>query len=288
MTGNAESWHSPQALAFLDGVNQLPSPSGAVAEILSSLRQDNVNIPGLTRNVAQAPAVAARLMRVANSPFFGCSGKVASLREAITLLGFNQVRTLVMAAALMDVFPRGTSALDWADFWSHAFGTGCASRLLAGKVGLDEEVAFTAGLLHDMGHLTMAVYASDAFRRVEEYLLREACARVEAEQAVLGVSHPEIGAALAQRWKFPQEIQYAIFHHHGTAEKSRISLANVVYVANLLCVETQRREPGPLGEPSPFLAAEALARLDVDTKTLQTVAAELEAMGAAASLLAGA
>ncbi|HLF98319.1 MAG TPA: HDOD domain-containing protein [Methylococcaceae bacterium] len=288
MTARGETCHSPQAMAFLDGVNHLPAPSGPVAEILSSLRQENVNIPGLVRNVGQTPAVAARIMRVANSPFFGCSGRIGSLREAITLLGINQVRTLVTAAALMDVFPRGKSPLNWRDFWSHAFGTGCGSRLLAGKVGLDEDVAFTAGLLHDMGRLVMAVYAGDAFRRVEESMRGEPRSLLDAERAVLGVTHPEIGAELARRWKFPPDIQCAIFQHHGPAESCRLPLANVVYIANMLCLEVKRQKGAATLEVSAFIASAADCCLGISADALQKTTVELEALGATTHLLVGA
>lgn len=188
----------------------------------------------------------------------------------------------------MDVFPRGKSPLNWQDFWSHGFGTGCGSRLLAGKVGLDEDVAFTAGLLHDMGRLAMAVYAGDAFRRVEESMRRETGALLDAERAVLGVTHPELGAELARRWNFPMEIQYAIFHHHGTAEKSRVSIANAVYLANLLCLEVKRQKGAATLEVSAFIASAAGYRLGIAADALQATAVELEALDATTHRLVGA
>lgn len=217
-------------------VRQIPSLSVVVAELLVSLNSDDADTATLVSKIAQDQGLAARVLRVANSPFYGLNSRVAAVSEAVVVLGFHAVRSLALAAGILNVFPPGSSTkFDRLAFWRHAVGTGVCARVVAGHVGRDAEAAFTAGLLHDVGKLALHVYFADVFEAVLARRAAGDLTMAEAERELLGYDHAAIGHEIARNWHFPQAIQLAIRDHHDP-DTEPSPLADIVHVANALCI----------------------------------------------------
>jgi putative nucleotidyltransferase with HDIG domain len=266
-------------------IQELPSLSVIVTEVLELSERDDTELAVVMQKIGQDQALAARVLRVVNSPFYGSSRHIGSLRDAGMMLGVHTLRNIVMAAGIMGHFPPGKDeSFDRLSFWQHAIGVGVATKVLASHCGLDGETAFTAGLLHDIGKLVMAVYFPDDFDQVLAWRDEQDCLLRDAEQAVLGFDHTLVGAKAARKWKLPEVIIDAIFHHHAPGSAADSSLATLVHVADILC---RGLEIGHGGDTLiPVLDVEAMQRLGLNWEQLRVALPEIEALNVGANLMA--
>lgn len=227
---------NPPGLAtLLDQLQELPTLPAAVDELIRSLRRDDVETSVIVHGIAHDQALCARVLRVANSPFYGVPQGVASIHNAVVVLGFRTVGSLVMAASVTGYFqPPAESGLDLERFWRHCIRTALTARALARRAGLDPEAAFTAGLLHDIGRLLVASVQPLWHARVEAEVRAGKGSWLEVEQRLLGFDHSQAGAALAARWRFPPEMVAAVELHHSPVPGNKPDITDVVHAANAL------------------------------------------------------
>ncbi len=265
-------------------INQLPSLSTVITRLLQLLQSDNLDMSEIKKQLSSDQGLTTRILRIANSPFYGLSTHISDLQHACTLLGLNTLRGIVIAAGIMDHFPdRQTQGFNRDSFWYHAIGTGIAAKVLAKRCGLDTEQAFTAGLLHDMGKLVMATYFEQDFLRILKYREKQKCLIKDAERALLGFDHTVIGARVAEHWKLPKTLVAAIHFHHELPNKAT-PLAELVHIADILC---RGLEIGNGGDDLiPILQTKTLSHLGLGWDDLQNALPEIEQLsGAAAGLL---
>jgi putative nucleotidyltransferase with HDIG domain len=272
------------AARVLDRSERLPSLPSLVLEILESFEDERLDITTLAGKIANDQALVARVMRVANSAFFGFSGRIGTIPEAVALLGFNNLRGLVTAAALINAAPRSLGRFDQASFWRHSLCTASCAKVLAGHSGLNPEIAFTAGVLHDIGKLVIALQYPEADVAVVSPGEESSSEQLEGERVLIGVDHAVLGGELAQRWKFPQPIREAIARHHAPLDlNGRGGLADVVFVANVFShaltasgIDEQRRVR---------LAAEGEQRLQLRAELLPALAEKAHRLYAGSVLM---
>ncbi|MBC8096983.1 MAG: HDOD domain-containing protein [Akkermansiaceae bacterium] len=212
--------------AALQLVSLLDRPDACNEDVVQILRFDNV--------------LTAKLLRACNSSAFGFSEAVASVDQAVLLLGHQQILQIVLTlefSATMTV-PLAGYAVEAKELWHHSLATASAAELLA-KGGLaidvDSALAFTSGLLHDIGKLLMNQALDEATQiQIRERITNEHISRVEAERAVLGTDHAEAGAALLQTWKLPEEIVEAVKNHHCPILKPRPRVSALIHVADVV------------------------------------------------------
>jgi putative nucleotidyltransferase with HDIG domain len=219
-------------------IGMLPSLPAVVLEVLESFEDEHADAVVIGRKLARDQALSAKVLRVANSSFYGLQGKVVTVRDAMVVLGFGNVRTLVIAAGVTGSFPAlAAGCFDMRAFWIHGIVTALCARSLAADAGIDPERALTAGLLHDIGRVVLATCFPDHYRRVAEYRAAHDCYPIEAERQVLGLDHAAVGGALTERWKFAHVIQQAVAAHHSPADPAtpgcRPGLAGLVHVADV-------------------------------------------------------
>jgi putative nucleotidyltransferase with HDIG domain len=222
---------TPEQLA--QGVQDLPSLPAVVMELLGSIEQENVDISVLAKKVSYDQALTAKTLRLANSSSFGLQVKVATIQQAITFLGFQTTRNLITAAAVTGCFPDGLCAgFNDKAFWRHSIATAACARSLARRLRFNQDVAFTAGLLHDIGRLVLVTSHTRAYGEVLAWRASHDSDWLEAERAVLGVDHVEAGVALARHWNFSDTMRQAIAYHHAPETQGAGFLAAIVHVAN--------------------------------------------------------
>ncbi len=274
---------SPEVEKMLQDIRQLPSLSVVVLEILDSFKDEGLKIPELVRKIGRDQGLAARVLRVANSAFLGFPSKVASINEAVVVLGFHSVRSLALAAGVIQQFPPGEgNAFDRLAFWQHAIGVGVAARVLAQKLGRNQEEAFTAGLLHDIGRLVLDAYFHDSFLKILDLAAQDDCPLATAEKKALGMDHAEIGYEVARQWKFPLPVQLAIRGHHDP-DASSSELTDLVHLANVLAHGLEIGNSGY--DQVPPLMAGAWRRLGLDWDAVAVCLPEIERLNAGATLL---
>jgi putative nucleotidyltransferase with HDIG domain len=219
----------------VDSVQDLPSLPAVVMELLGSIEQDDVDISVLAKKVSYDQALTAKTLRLANSASFGLQVKVTTIQQAITFLGFQTTRNLITAAAVTGCFSSGRCpGFDDKAFWRHSIAVAACARSLARRMRFNQDYAFTAGLLHDIGRLVLVTAAPQAYAEVVEWRSRHDGGWQDAEHAVLGVDHVEAGVALAGHWNFSDTMRQAIAFHHTPDTPGAGFLAAIVHVANAI------------------------------------------------------
>lgn len=264
-------------------VRQIPSLSVVVMELLASFDNENVDTADLLNKISQDQGLAARVLRMANSAFYGLNSRVGAVSEAVTVLGFHAVRSLALAAGIIKVFPNSVGGrFDSLPFWQHAVGTGVGAKILAARQGKDQETAFTAGLLHDIGKLALDTYFHDVFEAILNHRVEHDCLLVEAEQAMLGFDHAAVGHAMAQQWHFPPAIRQSIRDHHRPDVEPNF-LTDVVHIAEILCYALDIGNGG--NDRIPPLSPNAWSRSGTAWEDLDACLRDMERLNAGTNLL---
>lgn len=215
-------------------LHQLPSLPQAVAELLASMGDDDVDVDRIARQIARDQSLTARVLRVANSSFYGLQNKVNTLNEAVVVLGFRAVRSMVLAVSMNSAF-RGVqcAGFDTQAYLRHGVASALAARALAPLAGQNPEYAFTAGLLHDIGQLVLAANFAAVYTEVLAYRHKHDCPLIVAERDLLGVDHTVAGGLLAEAWHFPDLLRGAVADHHTPAGAEATSLADLIHLSDI-------------------------------------------------------
>jgi putative nucleotidyltransferase with HDIG domain len=231
-------------------ITQLPVQPGAAMRLLWMLEDPRTSAADLGRLIESDPALSTQVIRLANTAFYGLSGKVSSAWRAVTVLGLATVRALATTAAFDLFSEKGRSVPD--DFWPHSVTTAAASSSLARRVGVQANDAFSAGLLHDIG---AALVFRRAPRRYDAVLERLAAdpelTLIEAERQEFGLTHAEVGAAALAVMKFPADLCEAISMHHGVPSEVPSRLGRLLIAADAIALAVDNRPSernAPIGE----------------------------------------
>ena len=191
----------------------------------------------LAEIVVREPVLAARMLRLVNSAYFGLSQKVTDIRHAVFLLGLRTVRTVALTAAVMNAFDRSGSRLfDLDRFWRHSIAAAAVCATLAKRCGtFDRETAFSLGLLHDIGKLLLVRYRPADVDRVVTLAREEEVSFREAEERLLPFAHPELGAWLGRRWGLPEVLVEGIARHHQPPSSGFSAVEAALRFADYLC-----------------------------------------------------
>lgn len=221
--------------AILDKLHQLPAMPQVVQEVMSSFRNDNTGSATLAHKIAFDQGLSARVLRVANSSFYGLQREVGSIQDAVMVLGFDCIRSLVVSAGFMRAFPATAEGLfDRHEFWVRSFRVATYTEAVANCLGAERQQAFTAGMFHDVGQLVFDVCIPDQFADILRQQKTSGSELIEVERAVLGFDHSEIGGDMARRWNFPPKIEHAIRYWRTPEREPFEPVGAMVYIAVLL------------------------------------------------------
>lgn len=219
----------------IKSIRDLPSLPLVVIELLNSFEKEDASVGSLAEKVSRDQALAAKALRLANSSFYGLQHKVKTIQQAITVLGFDSVRALITAAAVIDTFSGSQHAsFDFRAFWRHSIGTSLCAKKLAAAANLNQDHAFVSGLLHDIGKLVLVTRFPQQYAQTLSFQTAKDCYEMEAERSVLKLDHTVVGRALAEHWKFPPVIQRAIANHHAPTAQDIGDIPVIVHVANAI------------------------------------------------------
>lgn len=216
---------------------KLPPAPRVLAELMDLLQQTDVDNANVVRLVTFDPALTTKILQVCNSAAFAGADPVADLHEAIMRIGFGEVFR-ILAAILSEQALSGTQTgygLGQGELWDHSAITAIAAQTIARDRGLDQNLAFTAGLLHDLGKIVLATALEGSYSRLVEETEAKGHSLLEAEKLVLGADHAEVGGRLLEKWKFPAALVASVTWHHDPAKaKPHEAMAACVYLANLI------------------------------------------------------
>ncbi|HZL36115.1 MAG TPA: HDOD domain-containing protein [Tepidisphaeraceae bacterium] len=230
---------------LLKKVTTIATLPEVTAKIIQTVEDPRSTAAKLHQIVTHDPALVTRILKVVNSAFYGLPGQIGSIERAIVLLGLNAVKNIAVAASIGQLFKGGKLCEGFAvrDLWTHCIAVGVAARDLAKQMSLPiADEAFLAGMIHDVGILISLQTSPDQLREVCEESKAGAGDFCELERRIIGADHQQLGAALAEQWKFPRSCQLVAGHHHSPnslTEQNRM-LVNLVYVADTLCCQSNR------------------------------------------------
>jgi putative nucleotidyltransferase with HDIG domain len=258
-------------------VNDLPAMPWVVGRVISLTDDPNSSVNELNEVICRDQSLTAKVLRLSNSAYYGYSRRIATVVDAIGILGFNAIRNLVLAAHTYSILKKEVKGYRIAqgDIWRHSMACAMAARSIAKRVGFpSSDQAFIAGLLHDMGKVILSVYVAEAYdeiiRRVQEE--QQPFSVVEAE--VLGFTHASVGARVADKWRLPADHVEAIACHHTPLDaREAPELAAIVHIADAVCL-TMGIGLGGDGLYYPF-ADKALALVGLDEKDVEVIISEL-------------
>ena len=195
--------------ALFQQPNALPSAPKVVQELISSFNDENVSADNIARKLAADPVLSAKLLRLANSAYYHVSHSVSTVNDAVMMLGFVTVRTLVISSGLVDGF-KSTPGLDLSQFWRYSLNTAVAAKWLAPQVKENPELAFTVGMTHAIGQLVIHAGMPEQALSLDKAADFLNARRFDTERNSFGYDYAEVGAELASRWKFPVSFSNAI------------------------------------------------------------------------------
>ncbi len=229
--------NSPSIKSMVAAVpRSLGSYGPVLQEIEAALQSPQCNLNTIGDAIQKDPDLTARLLRLANSPFFGFANRLSTVAEAVSLLGIQQIQDMIVASSVLEQFKGVPDNLVNKDsFWRHSLAVGITARLLAMERRLPKpDKFFVAGLLHDVGRLVLMLQAPESAKMVFELYQRERILLRDAEKKILGFDHQQIAAELLQSWSYPAALVQAVAFHHAPDSSVAKMEASVVHIADHL------------------------------------------------------
>ena len=225
-------------LTFINKITTLPTPLPVLRRIAAVVADPAASIPQVTEALKLDPAIAGKILRLANSAYIGMPKSVSSLHNAVVLLGIKRIQSIILVAQFVDPFGGKTRTLPFSleRFWRHS--TTCA--LIAGSIGrhlkryeiVDEQEIFSAAILHDIGKLVLAVHEPSVLVEADEQSRRERVPFYRAENDRF--SHTAVGALLSDQWGFPSDLSAAMACHHAPDRAgANARLVSIIHVADV-------------------------------------------------------
>lgn len=209
----------------------LPAIPRVVTELLATFKKEDCTAEDIARLISADAGLSAKVLRLANSAFYRRSREVTSVRSATVVVGYVPLRMLIAGLGVAAGVP-APQGLDRKRFWRWCLHVGVTARALAPRVGADPESAFSAGLLHAVGHPAIRGAIPDVAAELEKQAPFHARNRAELERQVLGFDYAEVGGRLAEMWSFPKDLVEAIRHSPRPLKAPEFSpLTAVVRVA---------------------------------------------------------
>jgi HD-like signal output (HDOD) protein len=220
-------------------LRELPALPDAVLRVSDETNSAEPSILKIERYLSSDQALTAKVLRVVNSAYYGLSGQVSSIGQAVMILGMQQVRNLVLSVGAISLFevpgPQRQETLK--RFWLHSFSTALATQIVGDKKRFDRvtlESAFIAGLLHDVGRLFLFANFTRAYDQMIARAVHIGAPVEMVEWSLLGIGHADIGLQMAQYWKLPEQICEVIGRHEGPFDGTAKPIELCVHVADCL------------------------------------------------------
>ena len=248
----------------IEQIDNLPTLPTVYAEVERLCKNPDVSADELSKVIETDPSITLKLLNLSNSAFFGFSRRITTVRDAISLLGNQTVENTILNIAVFEATRdlKNSAGLDKNQFWVHSVGVGSVARFISGKMGLNREESFTAGIVHDMGKIILDALYTDFYTNVFARVQEGSLSIFEAEEEVIGLNHSQIGRELCKNWNLPTGLTEAVAHHHrpsGAEEDSEI--ASLTHLGDAIC---RKLGVGSGGDDTvPDLAPAALRRLNL-------------------------
>ncbi|MBW1677101.1 MAG: HDOD domain-containing protein [Deltaproteobacteria bacterium] len=218
-------------------IRQIPTLPIISQKIMTIVGNENASFEELARVIEKDQALAIKILKVANSAFYGFLSSISSLEHALVILGINEVKSIVLGFSVQNFFSHSESdAFDRTRFWKHAIICSQVAKLLGRHYNIrDDDSLFLTGLIHDMGKVVLDEYFHEEFLQIIEHLCSNNSTFSEAEREILGTTHYQIAATLLKQWDFPDKVIMQVLYHHAPwYDENYGTNSIIIYLANIL------------------------------------------------------
>ncbi len=227
------------ATTLINRIKSMPTLPAVALRVMEVTADPTSSANDLMGIISPDISLATKILKIANSPFYGMAREISSIQHAVTVLGFKEIRNLVISTVAFESFKNleQNGKFDISKFWQHSFYCALAAKIIAIDLKNGSNELFVAGLVHDIGKLAMYVTFPSEFVMQQEIMgpMKIKYTAFEAEKDVFGMTHDEVGMRLLKKWMFPESLLTAIGYHHRPLEAGKESLFPIiVHVADIL------------------------------------------------------
>jgi putative nucleotidyltransferase with HDIG domain len=257
---------------------RLPTLPVVINNIILIARSEKTSAIDLGDFIINDQAISARVLKVANSAYYGMSKKIDSISRAVVVLGFKEIISLALGMGVFSALSQKEKdvRIDMSELWQHTIGVGFAARDIVKKTGMMvNETMFLVGLLHDIGKIIFSIYFPDEYREVLEKTVHRQVPLYHTEKEILGLDHAEMAYLLMKQWNFSADIIQPVRYHHdpSACPEAYLYMAMVINVANFICHQSGI---GQSGNKNIQQDNEVLEKLGLSDQDMVTLAETLE------------
>jgi putative nucleotidyltransferase with HDIG domain len=259
--------------ARVEGITKVVTIPAAVGRVMARLESGQASAAEIADAINEDPVLAAKVLKLVNGGFCGSRRPIASVTNAVVMLGVDAVRMLVLTTSVMDLVSAMNRLL--AGLWQHSLATARVAGAIAERLDAasPEEYALS-GLLHDLGKVIIAQVFSPEYRQIRALVAERGGLQVQAELEVLGVSHADVGFWLLRKWSLPEKLLFPIAYHHAFHPlREHADRTAVVHVADIIARAKGIGNPGDSRIPAPH--PDALAMLNLPLAEIDAICRQL-------------
>lgn len=239
-SGKGETFKQPTEMDVRNKIDashmKLPEIPAIVFELNEAIADPCSSAANIAEVVSKSPSLAARLLQIANSSFYGFPSRIDSISRAVTIIGNREISSLALGVSALTIFKDiSEDIVDMRDFLRHSFACGIISRIFAAQKNIPQtEQLFVSGLLHDIGRLIVYRHFPDLAKLLWERSAISSRTLYQEEIKVLGCRHTDIGKFLMKKWKLPSALENNVSYHHRPSEAPNMKHAAIVHLADII------------------------------------------------------
>jgi putative nucleotidyltransferase with HDIG domain len=218
----------PFPIVVQRAIHLINDPNSSTQEVVDAIQFDQ--------------SITANVLKVCNSAYFGLRRTIHSLREALVMIGFDQLLEIILSGESVQFFasPCKGYDLNYGELWRHSVATALLSRIISKRLRWDGGATyFTAALLHDIGKVALNRFVKDYDQDIKKEVEENQLSFLEAEEKVLGINHAELGGKITEQWNFPPNIVAAVRYHHTPAlAQEDQEIVQLVYLCDVVAMMT--------------------------------------------------
>lgn len=225
---------------LLRQIKDLPALPDVAVRVMRAADDSKSSITDVAKAISADQALTARVLRLANSSFYGAIRTISTVSDAVVMLGLKTVRNLALAASCQDILSGETAGyrMGRGELWRHSICCAITAQNLSKRIKYPvAEEAFVAGLLHDVGKVLISLHMRSQFNAVLHTVVKKRIPFVDAERMIIGFDHSEIGARMLEKWNLPESLVQAVRYHHNPLGTNPIRpLSCLIHISDLICM----------------------------------------------------
>lgn len=265
---------------IVEVIQDIPTLPSLVYRITLLMENPRTSALEVGETISRDQALTAKILKLVNSAYYGFPRKIKTISQAVVILGYNNIRNLVLTASVFDAVSKTNGSqflFDRVKFWEHSLGCAAATKIITNKIGLKKtEESFISGLLHDLGKVVLYHFLEGETAEVLRVAGERDLLLIEAEQEVLGINHTHAGKLLADKWNLPRDITAGIScHHNPLTAGDNFRLCSIVHLADIL---SRCLDMGSGGDNKiPLLNEKSWEALNLSWDNMKHILSEIEA-----------